>query len=96
MALPVAAIAAGASGLTKILGGVFGSRKRKREQRRARKEVQKYKDQYMNLDTSNLWENQENVYEDQTVNLQEAQFLSEQQQMGLASTLAGLNQVDRD
>ena len=44
----------------------------------------------MNLDTSNVYANMENVYEDLTVNQQQAQFEAEQQQQVLANTMQGM------
>jgi hypothetical protein len=38
-------------------------------------------------DTSNLYANQQNVYEDLTVNTQQADFAAEQQQQALANTM---------
>jgi hypothetical protein len=87
MPIPIMAAAAAGSGLVKALGGVFGSRKRKKEQRAAKKQVQKYTNEYKALDTSNLYAGQQNTYEDLTVNLQEAEFKSEQQNQGLANIL---------
>lgn len=81
------------SGLFKVVGSLFGGRKRRREQRRARKEFNALKSQYTNLDTSNLFLGQENMFEDLTVNQQEAQFVAEQQQQGLSNILAQNNQA---
>ena len=71
---------------TQILGGLFGRKKRRREARQAQAEMQKYKQEYLNLDFSNPYtgmENQfqgmENPYEDLTVNLKQAQFMADQQ-----------------
>jgi hypothetical protein len=68
----------GASG---ILQGLIGSTRRKNEQIAAQDEYDKILQQYKDLDTSNLYadfENQftgmENVYEDLTVNRQQAEF----------------------
>ena len=44
----------------------------------------------MNRDTSNLYANQENVYEDLTVNTQQADFAAEQQQQALANTMGNM------
>lgn len=82
-----------ASGLFKTIGSFVGGRKRRREQRRAKKEFGMYKEQYKALDTSNLALGQENVYEDLTVNQRQSQFLAEQQNQGLANTLSANQQA---
>lgn len=77
-------------GLVGIAGGIIGSGKRKREQREAKAEFDRRQAQFMNLDTSNVYANMENVYEDLTVNQQQAQFEAEQQQQVLANTMQGM------
>ena len=76
-----------AGGLFKTVGSLFGGRKRRREQKAAKTEYTNLKNEYTNLDTSNLMLGQQNMYEDLTVNQQEAQFLGEQQQQGLSNAL---------
>ena len=93
MAFAVLAVVGGsiaaAGGLTKLGMSWAGRRGRIEEQDNAREEMNKYKAQYQNLDTSNLYadaRNQyagiqtsfENVYEDLTVNQQQAQFQAQQ------------------
>jgi hypothetical protein len=89
--IPGAGVASGAmgvaSGLMKTVGSLFGGGARRREQRRAKKEFNALKKEYTNLDTSNMMLGQQNMYEDMTVNQQEARFLGEQQQQGLSNTL---------
>ena len=70
-----------AQGLGGILQGAIGSSRRRKEQLAAQDEYDKMLQQYKDLDTSNLYadvENQytgmENVYEDLTVNRQQAEF----------------------
>lgn len=41
-------------------------------------------------DTSNLYKNMENVYEDLTVNQQEAQFVAQQQNQGMANIMGSM------
>lgn len=77
-------------GLVGIAGGIIGSGKRKREQREAQAEFKRRQAQFQNLDTSNVYANMENVYEDLTVNQQQAQFEAEQQQQVLANTMQGM------
>jgi len=77
-------------GLTGIASGIIGSGKRKREQREAQQQFNKRMAEYENLDTSNLYKNLENTYEDLTVNQQQADFTRRQQEQGFASTMQGL------
>ena len=74
-----------ASGVGGILQGLFGRRKRRAAQRRAKKEYQKQRKAYQALDTSNLaagfqnqFANMENAMEDLTINQQQAQFETQQ------------------
>ena len=59
--------------------GLIGGRKRRRALARAQGAYDMQKQRYENMDTSNLYANQENVYEDQTVDQQSAEFLKSQQ-----------------
>lgn len=77
-------------GLAGIAGGMIGSGKRKREQATAQAEYNRNKARMENADTSNLYKNQENVYEDLTVNTQEADFIAQQQNQGMANTMDAL------
>lgn len=83
-------IAGGVQGLTGIAGGIIGSGKRKREQKAAQAEFNTRKAQYEMQDTSNLYKNMENVYEDLTVNQREADFMSEEQNQGMANIMNSL------
>ena len=78
-------------GLAGIAGGIIGSGKRKREQREAQKEFDRNKARMEGLDTSNLAVNQENTMEDLTVNTQQADFINQQQQAGMANTMDKLS-----
>jgi len=84
------AVMSGVQGLMGIAGGIIGSGKRKREQRRAQQEFQRRKAQFENLDTSNVYAGLENVYEDLTVNQQQAEFANRAQQQSLANTMSGM------
>lgn len=81
------AIMAGVQGIAGIAGGLIGSRGRKREQRAAQAEFDTRKGQFEDLDTSNLYTNLENVYEDLTVNQQQAEFTNRAQQQSMANTM---------
>ena len=88
-----------AGGIAKLGMSLAGRKARKEEQRKARQEMEKRKQQYQNLDTSNLAANVQNVFtkmentmEDLTVNQQQAQFESQQiaqQQANIMQDLSG-------
>ena len=77
-------------GLAGIAGGLIGSGARRRETQAAQKEFNTNKARMQGADTSNLATNQENVYEDLTVNTQQADFVNQQQQAGMANTMDSL------
>ena len=74
-------------GLTKIAGGIIGSKKRKAEQRSAQKEMNMRKAQFEMADTSNVYKDMENTMEDLTVNTQQADFQAQQANQGIANTM---------
>ena len=74
-------------GLTKIAGGIIGSKKRKAEQRAAQKEMNMRKAQFEMADTSNVYKDMENTMEDLTVNTQQADFQAQQANQGIANTM---------
>ena len=76
--------------LTSIAGGIIGGGKRRREQREAQKEHDIAKAKFQNLDTSNLAANQQNMFEDLTVNTQAADFAAQQQQQAIANTMGSM------
>ena len=78
-------------GLAGIARGIIGSGKRKREQREAQKEFDKNKARMEGADTSNVYTNMENTMEDLTVNTQQADFVNQQQQAGMANTMDKLS-----
>ena len=80
----------GVQGIAGIAGGLIGAGKRKREQRAAQAEFNRRKDQFEMQDTSNLYTNLENVYEDLTVNQQQAEFTQRAQQQSMANTMSGM------
>lgn len=77
-------------GLAGIAGGLIGSGARQREQQAAQAEFDRNKFRMESADTSNLMADQENVYEDLTVNTQQAEFARQQQQQGMANTMNSL------
>lgn len=88
--IPMGAIMSGVQGIAGIAGGLIGAGKRKREQRAAQADFNRRKDQFEMLDTSNLYTNLENVYEDLTVNQQQAEFTNRAQQQSMANTMTGM------
>ena len=81
------AVMSGVQGIAGIASGLIGAGKRKREQRAAQAEFDKRKNEFEGLDTSNLYSNLENVYEDLTVNQQQAEFTNRAQQQSMANTM---------
>lgn len=82
-----------AEGLAGIAGGIVGGRARRQEQRTARAELQQRQREYESFEFQDPSTGMTNPYEDLTVNQQQAQFASQQQQQALAGTLGQLQQV---
>jgi len=83
-------IAAGLKIGSKIAGGMIGSGARKKEMREAKAGYDKQLAALEGQDISNPYANQQNVYEDLTVNTQEADMLAQQQQQALGNTMQNL------
>lgn len=83
-------LSSGISGLSNIIGGAIGGGQRRKEQREARAEYRKRMAEFESMTFENPFANLENPYEDLTVNQQQAQFLAQQQQQGLANTMGAL------
>jgi len=86
-----------AGGIGGVIQGLVGRKKRRARQRAAKKEYLKQRDLYQQLDTSNLaagfknsFANMENIYEDLTVNQQQAMFMAQQNQQSQANTMEAL------
>ena len=88
--LAVAAIGAGVGGAAKIAGGLIGSRKRRREQAAAERELATMKSRFETMDTSNPYANLENTMEDLTVNTQQADFMAQQAQQNQANIMQNM------
>lgn len=88
--IPMGAIMSGIQGVAGIASGLIGAGKRKREQRAAQADFNRRKSQFEMQDTSNLYTNLENVYEDLTVNQQQAEFTNRAQQQAMANTMSGM------
>lgn len=91
-------IAAGAikntiGGLADITSSVIGGRARRQEEREAIRELGQRKSEYENFQFTNPYANMQNAFEDMTINQQQAQFQSQQQQQALASTMSGMQQA---
>ena len=84
-----AAIGAGV-GIAKAIKG--GKEKREARARKAEEQagLEAQKAQYAALDTSNPFENMQNMMEDATINQQEAEFMKQQQQQNQANILQGM------
>jgi len=87
MALPLIFAVQGMAQLGLGAYNAFQANKMKRE---ARSDYDKALQQYKKQDTSNLYRNLENPYEDLTVNQQEAQFQTQQQQQGLVDVMGSM------
>lgn len=77
-------------GLTNIAGSLIGGRARRLEQQAAQAQLKQRMDAYENMQFINPFANLQNTAEDLTVNQQQAQFLAQQQQQGLANTMGAL------
>ena len=88
-----AALVSAGLGVAKAIRGAADKRKAKEANEKARAQMEKDREAYMNMDTSNPYLNMENTMEDLTVNTQAADFEAEQNQIGLANTLDNMNQA---
>ena len=96
---------AAAPGIIKGIGSLFGGKKRRREQRVARQEMQTARKAYMGMEFKNPLEGiqnpyagmenpyAENLYEDLTVDRQAADYLREQQQQSQANIMQQMKGV---
>lgn len=87
MPIPVAAALGAVKGLTGIAGGIIGGGRRRREEAAAQQEYDMFRQQYNELDTSNLYANLENTMEDLTVDQRAAEFQLQAQQQGQANIM---------
>lgn len=77
-----------AAGLLNIGQTLYGRKRRRREMAKAQSDFDRTMATYQNLDTTNPYANMENPMEDLTVNQQEADFIAQQQQQGMANTMS--------
>ena len=94
---PISLVAQAVPGIIKGIGSLFGGRKRRREERRARKQYNQQMSAFQNFQFDNAFENLTNPYEnveneleDLRVATQASEFAAQQQQQGLAQTLDAL------
>ena len=83
---PMALLSAGVN----IYQGIAGSKARKAEQQEANRELAKRKTDLEGTDLSNPYANMENVFEDLTVNTQQADMMNQQNQQNQANIMQGL------
>ena len=86
VALGVAVVGAG----VKIWQNQQGKKARIAEQNAANQELAERKAAYEDMDTSNPYANLENVYEDLTVNTQQAEMMNQQSQQQRANIMQGM------
>jgi hypothetical protein len=87
MPIPIMQVA---QGVGTIASTWAGRKDRQAEYAASEAEYNRTKADYMNLDTSNPYANMENTYEDLTVNTQQADYTSQQQQQALSNTMGNL------
>ena len=85
--ITVAVAATAIGGAIKAIDGNKKANAAKKKAEDAQNELEKQKDMFAGLDTSNPYLNMENVQEDLTVNQKEAQFKKQQQQQSQANVL---------
>ena len=81
------AVVSAGVGVAKAISGGMKAKKAKEAAKKAQAELEKQKRAFENLDTSNPYQNMENVMEDLTVNQQEAEFVKQQQEQQRANIL---------
>lgn len=77
-------------GLIKFGASLFGGGKRRREQRRAAKEMEREKAAFKDLDISNPYKNITNPYSNLTVSTQAADFAAQQNAQGAANIMSSM------
>jgi hypothetical protein len=77
-------------GVANIAGSLIGGRARRREQQAAQSQLRERMSAYENMQFTNPYANMQNTMEDLTVNTQQADFLAQQQQQGMANTMGAL------
>lgn len=80
-------------GTMKLIQASQDRKARKEEQRRANAELAKRTAAFEALEVTNPYENLENVYEDLTINQQQAEFTAQQNMQSQANTMEGMRQA---
>lgn len=83
-------IGLGVAAVAKTTGGIIAKNKAKRERDMASREFNRRMAAYEGFDVSNLYGNMQNTMEDLTVNLQQAEFMKQQQRQSQANVLSTL------
>tara|TARA_R110002096_G_scaffold110087_3_gene240681 strand:+ start:9050 stop:9745 length:696 start_codon:yes stop_codon:yes gene_type:complete len=86
----IAAVVSAGVGVTKAIQGGVQAKKAKEDAAKAKTELEKNKNIFSSLDTSNPYQNMENTMEDLTVNTQAAEFSKQQSMQGQANIMQGL------
>ena len=79
-----------AQGTAKIAGSLIGGRGRRREERAAKAEYNSSMQAYKGAEFTNAYSGLQNTMEDLTVNTQQANFMAQQQQQGMANTMGAM------
>ena len=80
-----------AAGLLNVGQALYGRKARRERFDSSKADFDRTMANYQNLDTSNPYSNLENSYEDLTVNQQESDFISSQQNQNLANTMGQMS-----
>ena len=86
----VAMVVSAGVGVAKAIQGGVQAKKAKEDAAKAKIEVDKQRNAFANLDTSNPFVGMENVMEDLTVNQQEAEFTKQQQMQSQANIMGSM------
>ena len=86
----VGAVVSIAGGVAQAIDANVRRKKAQKEAEKAKLEYEQGKDAFRSLDTSNPYLNMENMYEDLTVNQQEAEFIKQQQMQQQSNVMQGL------
>jgi hypothetical protein len=82
-----AAVVSAGVGVAKVIQGGVQAKKAREDAAKAKAELDKGKDMFSNIDTSNPYQNLENTMEDLTVNKQAAEFQKQQSMQGQANIM---------
>ena len=85
-----AAVVSAGVGVTKAIQGGVQAKRAKEDAAKAKIELEKNKNIFSSLDTSNPYQNMENTMEDLTVNTQAAEFSKQQSMQGQANIMQNL------